>query len=485
MPARTCSKHAEQTISIRKVILACALLAAFPNNPAVAASLGELHVQSALGEPLRATIRIGSPSSVGADCVRVTTQGNDDGLPRIRDARIDLTTVNGTRVLALKGSSPINDPIVKIGVEVTCEGRFIRDYTALLSPPEDLIAIQSAAPSTAPAARAQRPAPRATPTPAAPSPAARSPVSAQPPAAIIKAPPVAAQAVDMAVSNVEGTEFYPMPGMTLQQLVRLVYPNDRPARVALVERIVSANPEHFRDGWNATFAERTTLKAPAQARRKELASISEAIPAPTPIEPARQPASEQESVQSIAQTEIKPPEPKVEAAAKEVPASAASAGDILTLSGGASDKTDLPPVASSDPARELRAQQAWDDLHSRLLVLENTERELLSQVRHLTEKKAEILEQYREETKKTADERERFQQEMLKMSAKLSAIESQQPATQAASSTATLIAAIIFSLGFGLWSFVMGRKRQRTLDQRAAKQKAAAETEDHNPLHQI
>lgn len=173
---------------------------------ASAFTLGQLKVQSALGEPLRAEIDVTEIAANEADGLKIniaTAEAfKNAGVPynsALSDVKATLQRrAGGQYVVRLSGSRPLNDPFIDLLLEANgASGRIVRDYTVLLDPPA---ARQSAASTqatpispqisapverAAPAARARRErppvvtaAPSAAPAPAATAPAAAAPAPA-------------------------------------------------------------------------------------------------------------------------------------------------------------------------------------------------------------------------------------------------------------------------------------------------------------------
>jgi pilus assembly protein FimV len=110
-----------------------------------AAGLGRLTVQSALGQPLRAEVEISAltPAEAAslnarlapADAFRQAGLQFNPALSNLRFA-ID-RRANGSSVVRITSAQPINEPFVDLLVELNwASGRFVREYTFLLDPPE-------------------------------------------------------------------------------------------------------------------------------------------------------------------------------------------------------------------------------------------------------------------------------------------------------------------------------------------------------------
>jgi pilus assembly protein FimV len=157
-----------------------------------ALGLGQIRVQSALGEALRAEVEVTSltPEEAATLQARVATAEayRAAGLefnPVLPGTRVSLERrADGRAVLRLTGERAVQEPFVDLMLELTwATGRLVRQYTVLLDPPR-----LQAAPPPAPPAVAVTPAPPAaavTPPPPAPpvAAAAQAPRPAAPPAA--------------------------------------------------------------------------------------------------------------------------------------------------------------------------------------------------------------------------------------------------------------------------------------------------------------
>ena len=110
-----------------------------------ALALGQIHVRSALGEPLRAEIDLPQVSAAEAESLKASTAAPDvyraQGLeytPSVNDIRVQFQRrPDGTGVLRLSSSKAINDPFVDLVIDATwASGHIVRSYTMLLDPPE-------------------------------------------------------------------------------------------------------------------------------------------------------------------------------------------------------------------------------------------------------------------------------------------------------------------------------------------------------------
>lgn len=133
-------------VPFARTVLASAVFStfAFIANHADAAGLGRLVVQSALGQPLRAEVEV---TSVGRDeaqslTAKVATQEQfrQAGMeynPVLRGVKISVEKRGDKHMLLVSSPSAINEPFVDLLVELNwATGRFVREYTFLLDPPE-------------------------------------------------------------------------------------------------------------------------------------------------------------------------------------------------------------------------------------------------------------------------------------------------------------------------------------------------------------
>ncbi|MBT2323243.1 hypothetical protein J7E62_12895 [Variovorax paradoxus] len=191
--SQTPTLSARRQLSLLSAAVALALGAI--STDAAALALGQLNVQSALGEPLRAEIEVTEITPAEADGLKVRIASaeafNAAGVPynaALADVRTNLQRrADGRYVVRLSSNRMLSEPFVDLLLEATWNsGRVVRDYTVLLDPPKSRTATAAApiaptapqvtAPSqrTAPAV-AQAPARRERPVAAATAPAAPTP----------------------------------------------------------------------------------------------------------------------------------------------------------------------------------------------------------------------------------------------------------------------------------------------------------------------
>lgn len=132
----------------RPTLLAAAVAAALSGGvPLVAdaAGLGRLTVQSALGQPLQAEVEVTAlgREELGSLSARLASpdafrQAGLEYNPALSGLRFAIEQrPGGAAVVRVTSSQPVNEPFVDLLVELNWDsGRFVREYTFLLDPPE-------------------------------------------------------------------------------------------------------------------------------------------------------------------------------------------------------------------------------------------------------------------------------------------------------------------------------------------------------------
>src|SRR6185436_19410740 len=129
-------------------------------------------VQSSLGQRLRMVVQVNARADEAVDsgCFKVNPfTVASDGLPQLTSAQLNFERVNGEARLVVTSQRPINDPIVRVSIEVGCDTTLRRDLTILLDPAPPIGNLAEVAPSAAasvPGAPAPSAAARQTPAPA-------------------------------------------------------------------------------------------------------------------------------------------------------------------------------------------------------------------------------------------------------------------------------------------------------------------------------
>lgn len=162
------------------------IVLALAGAKAGAVGLGPAELRSHLGQALRAVVplTLGSGERLAPACVRAgRPMLRDDGVPTLGTLRIALEWQGAKGQLVLTTREPVQEPAVRIAVEVGCETAVTREFVLLLDPPRDGDAGAPAL-ASAPAEFSSRYideqwapapwAPAAAAAPAAPSPKARS-----------------------------------------------------------------------------------------------------------------------------------------------------------------------------------------------------------------------------------------------------------------------------------------------------------------------
>ena len=275
--------------SLLALTLAAALSAVVP-EAVDAAGLGRLTVQSALGQPLRAEVEITSATRDELDSLAARLAAPDAfqraGMsfnPALRSLRFAIDRqADGRSIVRITSTEPINEPFVDLLVELNwSSGRFVREYTFLLDPPElkvgtetvegNTVLSEVTRPSTSlgsPAAGASAAAP-VTPAPAAATPASRptpppvpapraSGTPATPQASRPAPPPRPAAPASVTVQR----------GETLTEIANRVKPADVTAEQAIIA-IYNANPRAFFGSVHQLYAGRS-LSIPAADVMREV-----------------------------------------------------------------------------------------------------------------------------------------------------------------------------------------------------------------------
>ena len=112
---------------------------------AAAAGLGQMKVASGIGEPFRATIDLLASTSAELSMLKASLAPEEAHLAQGIEITADQKNIkinvgndaNGKKVLKLSSNQPISEPFVDMLVVLEwSNGRIIRQYTALLDPPE-------------------------------------------------------------------------------------------------------------------------------------------------------------------------------------------------------------------------------------------------------------------------------------------------------------------------------------------------------------
>ncbi|MEM9688254.1 MAG: hypothetical protein AAF917_02130 [Pseudomonadota bacterium] len=185
--------------------------------PAAAVQLGDIQVQSTLGQPLRASIAYAlSPNEIlESYCVSVSRTPSSSGLPTVGDARVSVSD----GVITLTGNQPVREPMVALRLSINCPyaANLTREFMMFLDPVS--LAVPPARES------------RAAATVAAPAPVTReAPPSPRAPA---RSEPI-----------VQGARYRVQPGESLSEIVQRIE-NRSIALWPAVNAVFDANPDAF------------------------------------------------------------------------------------------------------------------------------------------------------------------------------------------------------------------------------------------------
>jgi pilus assembly protein FimV len=306
------------------VLLAVAALSAAPEAAAI--SLGEVEVQSALGEALDARIPLGIPAGevVDATCFALA-RDPEPGVPVISEGLLTVERNGDAASLRIRSSGAVYEPAVRLRVRASCPGNMgqsLRQYSILLDP------------------RRAEP-PRAIVAPVLP--AAAAPATAAAPAASTPSSPRISAMLDA------------RSGDTLGGIAAKVFPRNRAARERYLVAMREANPAL------ASLGSSDPIPAGASVALPDLRGFARSTPASTQ-QAAAQPAPSRERVTRKKNARASARERAAPIASRAAPASGASGADfVLKLSGG---QMDLAPTRSVD-------DRAREQLRERLLVLDS------------------------------------------------------------------------------------------------------------------
>lgn len=208
--------------SIPAIVAVGSSLAALP---AMAMELGEISVQSRLGQPLRASIAyaLGPNEQIANHCVTMRPGASVSGLPSVGPATVSVA--NG--VIMLAGNTPVREPMVSAHVIVNCP------YSANLSR-EYMLFIDPLLPNASPAYEAPVVTQQASPSAATivvQSSAVNRPVASVRPAPVIK---------DIA----SAASYRVQSGETLSEIAQRIE-NRSVGLWTAVDQIFVANPDAF------------------------------------------------------------------------------------------------------------------------------------------------------------------------------------------------------------------------------------------------
>ena len=211
---------AKDRATTRTLLPLVALGGGLAAGPAAALELGDLTVQSHIGQPLRASIAYAlAPNEMLSDtCVSVSAGQSTSGLPGIGSSAVRITE----QAIVITGSTAVREPMLGTRVTVNCPftPNLSREYMLFVDP----ASVAEARADTAPVAR-----PEAAP---ATRPVAQAPTSRR---AVVDTTPIG-----------QSTRYQVQPGDTLGDIVRRIE-NRAMALWPAVNHVFAANPEAFID----------------------------------------------------------------------------------------------------------------------------------------------------------------------------------------------------------------------------------------------
>jgi len=132
----------------RLCAIAFAVTASFAASSASALSLGTPELASYVGQPLqlRVPVVLDDPLETAGQCTRIISQPGSE-VPALNAGRIEVDqTVTGT-FLRVTTNQPIDEPVLRVVLEIGCTQRVRREFTLLLDPPPTVVAVETTAPA--------------------------------------------------------------------------------------------------------------------------------------------------------------------------------------------------------------------------------------------------------------------------------------------------------------------------------------------------
>ncbi|MGL4517648.1 MAG: type IV pilus assembly protein FimV [Shewanella sp.] len=172
-----------------------------------AAMLGEIRVNSALGEKFDASIPVASTNDedINSNCFRLVSPHDNAEINSLRRAKLIFQQDGDGGRLLVHGLDPLQEPVVNVSVRVKCPGEedrvFQRDYRVLLDPREYKVAQRKQTEVVASSKQSRRSLPRL------------------------------------------GTAWLTEDGDSVASIARRYYPNDDKLRAKFIEAIYDLNPD--------------------------------------------------------------------------------------------------------------------------------------------------------------------------------------------------------------------------------------------------
>ena len=218
----------------------CGLAAA----PAFALELGELRIDSTLGEPLRASVAyaLQPNEQIAKFCIFLRPAAGADGIPGIGNPRISITD----SAVLLHGRTPVREPLLAMQLVVNCPNtvNLAREYTLMIDPASPAsgarVARNSEEMPTTPLPRSIVTAQEIGPSSEAAPAAAPEPLAHATPEPV----PSTTRAVDTPIAA--GSRYQVQPGDSLSQIVSRIGGRTM-ALWPAVEAVFAANPNAFQN----------------------------------------------------------------------------------------------------------------------------------------------------------------------------------------------------------------------------------------------
>ncbi len=268
----------EKAITVRKLALGLALLLVLLPGVSGSLGLGNIKVETALNQPLRAEIQLLSIPPGEVDDIKVSLARKEVfdrlGIERpfvLSQLKFKATTkANGETVISVLTNQPVKEPFLNFLVEVEWpKGRLLREYTVLLDPPllqERRTLAQTQAPYASTQAAAQpTPSPRKSSTGAEPSPGVAAPSAASPTGAMAESSrvseqnfgaddalytgaPASSEAEESMGAEATAQTYQTQPGDTLGKIARAYVPDEGVSLKQMMIATLRENPNAFIDG---------------------------------------------------------------------------------------------------------------------------------------------------------------------------------------------------------------------------------------------
>ncbi len=277
--------------TMRRLMLMACLLSTSSLWPSSswALGLGEIHLKSALNEPMNAEIDLIAATPDELTALRASLADREAFTRYGIDRPPFLSTLtfkvgkgkDGRDALLVHSTDAIPEPFVTFLVEVNwARGRLMREYTVLLDPPVYTPGetASSAAPVSAPTVTAPPPARRAAPAPGAtPSSAGRAATSAS--SASAASASAAAGGASEGAAPISGSSYRVAQGDTLAKIARSLRADSGAATPANIDQtmmaVYRANPDAF--GGNINILRRGSVLRLPGADQIAALNQSEAI----------------------------------------------------------------------------------------------------------------------------------------------------------------------------------------------------------------